>query len=43
MKNKGYNTERHCGCDCYAGNDVPHGPSNAVSMEEAPDPCFRIP
>ncbi|XBI46282.1 hypothetical protein VPH35_110571 [Triticum aestivum] len=29
---------RHCGCDCYAGNDVPHGPSNAARMEEALDP-----
>ena len=33
----------HCGCDCYAGSDVPHGPSNAASMEEALDPFCHIP
>ncbi|VAH65440.1 unnamed protein product [Triticum turgidum subsp. durum] len=27
---------RHCGCDCYAGNDVPHGPSNADNKYRQP-------
>ncbi|XBI98085.1 hypothetical protein VPH35_018349 [Triticum aestivum] len=38
-----YKPLQHCGCDCYAGYDAPHGPSNAASMEEALDPCGHIP